>query len=140
MAVAPVAPVALSPIEPVGGGMGGALGVGGMSGAGGLAAPTGPQSGSFQAAIGRAQAAAPPTADRAGPLSDMLGALDKVNLRAKSVSAHAMSVERSGGVLTPGEMINLTMQCQEFMFQCQLTSNIANRGSDGVQQLFKQQG
>jgi hypothetical protein len=32
------------------------------------------------------------------------------------------------------------MQCQEFMFQAQLTSNIANRSADGVQQLFRQQG
>ena len=48
--------------------------------------------------------------------------------------------ETARPLLTPGEIIELTMRCQEFMFHCQLTSNIANRSSDGVQQLFRQQG
>jgi hypothetical protein len=37
-------------------------------------------------------------------------------------------------------MIMLSVRCQEFMFHCQLTSNVANRTSDGLQQLFRQQG
>jgi hypothetical protein len=41
--------------------------------------------------------------------------------------------------MTPGDMMMLTVRCQEFMFHCQLTSNIANRTSDGLQQLFRQQ-
>ena len=41
--------------------------------------------------------------------------------------------------MSPGEMVMLTVRCQEFMFHCQLTSNIANRTSDGLQQLFRQQ-
>ena len=41
--------------------------------------------------------------------------------------------------MTPGEVVMLTVRCQEFMFHCQLTSNIANRTSDGLQQLFRQQ-
>ena len=41
--------------------------------------------------------------------------------------------------MTPGDMVSLTMRCQEFMFHCQLMSNIANRTSDGLQQLFRQQ-
>ena len=69
----------------------------------------------------------------------LFGALDQVNVQAKSVSDYAASAEASGGQLTPGEIVQLTMKCQEFMFQAQLTSNIANRSSDGVQQLFKQQ-
>ncbi|QTD57648.1 hypothetical protein J4G78_00560 [Parasphingorhabdus cellanae] len=73
-------------------------------------------------------------------MSGMIGALDKVNVQAKSVSDYAKGAEASGGSLTPGEIVNLTMRCQEFMFQCQLTSNIANRSADGVQQLFRQQG
>ncbi len=67
-------------------------------------------------------------------------ALDGINGQARSVSDYAIQAEASGGQLTPGEIVQLTMKCQEFMFQCQLTSNIANRSSDGVQQLFKQQG
>jgi len=73
-------------------------------------------------------------------MEGMLNVLDRVDMQAKSVSDYATEVEKSGGTLTPGEMINLTMRCQEFMFQCQLTSNIANKSSDGVQQLFRQQG
>lgn len=65
--------------------------------------------------------------------------LDRVDLQAKSVSDYAAQASVSGGTMTPGEIVNLTMKCQEFMFQCQLTSNIANRSSDGVQQLFRQQ-
>jgi hypothetical protein len=67
-------------------------------------------------------------------------ALDQVNNQARSVSDYASTAEASGGQLTPGEIVQLTMRCNEFMFQCQLTSNIANRSSDGVQQLFRQQG
>jgi hypothetical protein len=73
-------------------------------------------------------------------IKNMLSQLDKVNGEAKSVTDYAKTAEASGGELTPGEVVQLTMRCQEFMFHCQLTSNIANRSSDGIQQLFKQQG
>jgi hypothetical protein len=96
--------------------------------------------GRFQAALERAggiEATVP-----AGPippaLKGMFNALDQVNVQARSVSRYAEAAEASGGQLTPGEIVQLTMKCSEFMFQAQLTSNIANRSSDGVQQLFKQ--
>jgi len=41
--------------------------------------------------------------------------------------------------LKPGELMMLTMQSHQFLFQCELTSNVANRSSDGLQQLFRQQ-
>jgi hypothetical protein len=41
--------------------------------------------------------------------------------------------------MSPSMMVNLSVRAQEFMFHCQLTSNIANRASDGVAQLFRQQ-
>jgi hypothetical protein len=77
---------------------------------------------------------------QSSPMKTMFSALDQVNGQAKSVSQYAAEAEASGGQLTPGEIVQLTMRCNEFMFQCQLTSNIANRSSDGVQQLFRQQG
>jgi|KBSSwiStaDraftv2_1062776.scaffolds.fasta_scaffold05925_2 hypothetical protein len=40
---------------------------------------------------------------------------------------------------TPGEMMQLTVKCHEFLFHAELTSNVANRTSDGIQQLFRQQ-
>ncbi len=39
----------------------------------------------------------------------------------------------------PSAMLEVTMACQQFMFKAQLTSNVANRTSDGIQQLFRQQ-
>ena len=86
--------------------------------------------------------AAPVGSDGAMPsaVKGLFNALDGINTQARSVSDYAATAEASGGTLTPGEIVQLTMKCQEFMFQCQLTSNIANRSSDGVQQLFKQQG
>lgn len=72
-------------------------------------------------------------------LKGLLETLDSVNLEARGVADFAREAELSSGELTPGEIIQLTMRCQEFMFHCQLTSNIANRSSDGVQQLFRQQ-
>lgn len=81
-----------------------------------------------------------PVQDMPPAVKGLFQALDGINGQARSVSDYAMTAEASGGQLTPGEIVQLTMKCQEFMFQCQLTSNIANRTSDGVQQLFKQQG
>lgn len=78
--------------------------------------------------------------DMAPAMREMLGALDKVNGEAKSVADYARTAQSNGGEMTPGEIVQLTMRCQEFMFHCQLTSNIANRSADGVQQLFRQQG
>ena len=100
------------------------------------------QADKFRAAFARAnEASGVPGPNSVSPtMKGMLNALDSVNLNAKSVADYASEVERSGGTLTPGEMVNLTMKCQEFMFQCQLTSSIANKSSDGIQQLFRQQG
>jgi hypothetical protein len=94
----------------------------------------------FQASLKVAAAEHMNGADMSPAMRDMLGTLDKVNGEAKSVADYARAVEGTGGELTPGEIVQLTMRCQEFMFHCQLTSNIANRSSDGVQQLFRQQG
>jgi len=94
--------------------------------------------GRFDAAL--AQAGGPtPSAEMPPVVRNMIEMLDRVNGEAKSVTEYARSAEASGGELTPGEVVQLTMRCQEFMFHCQLTSNIANRSSDGIQQLFRQQ-
>lgn len=90
--------------------------------------------GSFQQSMGVANP------DSLGPaVKAMFAQLEKVNGEARGVSDYAKSAELSGSEMTPGEVVNLTMKCHEFMFHCQLTSNIANRTSDGVQQLFRQQ-
>jgi len=66
--------------------------------------------------------------------------LEHINGEAKQLSLDARTAQANGHEMTPGEMVMLTVRCQEFMFHCQLTSNIANRTSDGLQQLFRQQG
>jgi hypothetical protein len=65
--------------------------------------------------------------------------LEHLNGEAARLSSDAGAAAAAGRELTPGEMVNLTVRCQEFMFHCQLTANIANRTSDGLQQLFRQQ-
>ena len=86
---------------------------------------------------GVVSAGAPPEISPA--MKVMFNQLEKVNGEAKSVSDFATSAQASNANMTPGEIVQLTVRCQEFMFHCQLTSNIANRTSDGVQQLFRQQ-
>ena len=74
-----------------------------------------------------------------GVMKTMMGALEQVNGQASNLSAMAQQAENSGAGMTPGEMVMMTVRCHEFMFNCQLTSNMANRTSDGLQQLFRQQ-
>lgn len=129
----------------------GAVGAAAGGGAGGRlislgpsAAPAGASEASasrFAAAMDQALTASTSIrADLPAPVGNMLRALDGIDMQARAVTDFARTAEASGGELTPGEVVQLTMQCQEFMFQAQLTSNIANRSADGVQQLFRQQG
>lgn len=69
----------------------------------------------------------------------LLTAFDSINGGADSIKAIADKVGASGAEFTPSQMIQLTVECHEFMFKTQLTSNVANRTSDGIQQLFRQQ-
>ena len=64
---------------------------------------------------------------------------EHINGEAARLSADAQASQAAGRDMSPSEMVSLTVRCQEFMFHCQLTSNIANRTSDGLQQLFRQQ-
>lgn len=84
------------------------------------------------AGVGGSEALAP-------AMKGIFNQLEFVNGQASNLAAHAKAAEAKGAAITPGEMIGLTVQCHEFMFNCQLTSNIANRTSDGLQQLFRQQ-
>ena len=65
--------------------------------------------------------------------------LDYINNEAADIYSYAQESVTSGAELTPSEIVMLTARSQEFMFHCQLTSNVANRTSDGLQQLFRQQ-
>lgn len=95
---------------------------------------------SFQSSVSLASGSPIGGADALGPaMRTMFTQLEKVNGEAKSVAQYASAASAPGKEMTPGEVVQLTMRCHEFMFHCQLTSSIANRTSDGVQQLFRQQ-
>jgi hypothetical protein len=99
----------------------------------------------FEQALARAGASGPATL-QARPveapgqaMQALFKPLEHINGEAATLSADASAAVASGRSMTPSEMILLTVRCHEFMFHCQLTSNAANRTSDGLQQLFRQQ-
>jgi hypothetical protein len=64
---------------------------------------------------------------------------EHINTEAQRLSLDARAADTAGRQMSPSEMVSLNVRCQEFSFHCQLMSNIANRTSDGLQQLFRQQ-
>ena len=95
---------------------------------------------SFQGSLNAAGASGVGAVDALEPaMKAVFSQMEQVNGQAKSVGEYAKAAQASGSEMTPGEVVDLTMRCHEFMFNCQLTSNIANRTSDGIQQLFRQQ-
>jgi len=83
-------------------------------------------------------------AEAGGELSPVgkavLEPLERINTEAQALADYAEQAIASGNELTPAEIVTLTVRSQEFMFHSQLTSNMANRTADGLQQLFRQQG
>lgn len=81
-------------------------------------------------------------ASEAGPSEGtrmMISAIDGLNSTAQKLEAMSQSMAASSGELQPSQMIEMTRLSHQFLFQSQLTANVANRTSDGVQQLFRQQ-
>jgi hypothetical protein len=99
----------------------------------------------FHEALARAQAGggstlnAQPVAAPGEGMQALFKPLEHINAEAASLEEHAQTALAAGNDMTPGEMVMLTVRAQEFMFHSQLTANIANRTSDGLQQLFRQQ-
>ena len=84
-------------------------------------------------AAGRARPAGTPA------LQALLNPLEQIDGEASQLSGRLQ--DKGGAVqpLLPGELVELTAQCHQFMFHCQLVSTAASRTSDGLQQLFRQQ-
>ena len=93
--------------------------------------------GGFQQALSRLEAQ-PANAGNA-VAKQLMTPFEHINTEAAKISTQANAAQAAGRDMSPSEVVLLTMRCQEFMFHCQLTSNIANRTSDGLQQLFRQQ-
>lgn len=97
--------------------------------------------GGFQQAMAGAQARleARPVSGPSETAKQLMQPFEHINAEATRLSLDANAAQTAGRDMSPSEMVQLTVRCQEFMFHCQLTSNIANRTSDGLQQLFRQQ-
>jgi hypothetical protein len=67
----------------------------------------------------------------------VMATLENLNGRADSLGTKALQMQQ--GDFRPSDMLMMTLKAQEFLFHCELTSNVANRTSDGVQQLFREQ-
>lgn len=91
-----------------------------------------------QATTTAAPAAGVSAAEQNG-FSSVIAALQNLNGRAEVLGSKTLEVGSRDGALQPGDMLMMAMKAHEFLFHCELTSNVANRTSDGVQQLFREQ-
>jgi hypothetical protein len=99
--------------------------------------------GRFQEAMSRATAQLDATGatNPTNPSNDAMAILKPL----LDLNSNSMQLADQAGIaagqkdLKPGELMMLTMRSHEFLFACELTSNVANRSSDGLQQLFRQQ-
>jgi hypothetical protein len=64
---------------------------------------------------------------------------DHINSEAAEISEQGKAAQAAGKDMTPGDMVMLTARCQEFAFHCQLMASVANKTSDGLSQMFRQQ-
>jgi hypothetical protein len=63
-----------------------------------------------------------------------------LNLNSESLRMTQNADRAAQTEMKPSELMQLTMRSHEFLFHCELVANVANRSSDGMQQLFRQQG
>jgi hypothetical protein len=90
--------------------------------------------GAYERAATRIDSAGPSANTNPSSLLDPL-----LGLNSGSQSLAAQATKAMGADMKPSELMMLTMRSHEFLFNCQLVTNIANRSSDGLQQLFRQQ-
>ncbi|WP_101926136.1 MULTISPECIES: hypothetical protein [Luteimonas] len=69
----------------------------------------------------------------------IMSAVNNLNGGAESINSLANNMTANVDEMTPGQVMEMTMKSHHFLFQCEMTSNVANRTSDGIQQLFRQQ-
>jgi hypothetical protein len=102
-------------------------------------APTLAEIGGFEAAMQKASSSAGGLQDVAEGMRGVVRALETIDGAADRLAERAKKVSEGNMTLQPGELVMLTVKSHEFLFHSQLVSNIANRTSDGLQQLFRQQ-
>lgn len=82
----------------------------------------------------QSQAVQPTTGET---MQTLLKPLVSLNNESEKLGVKAMEI--SGSEAKPSDLLTLVYHTHELMFRTQLTANVANRSSDGVQQLFRQQ-
>lgn len=82
---------------------------------------------------------APASQDMSTGIKSILGQFNLLNSNATQLTKMADAMSASNKTMTPSEIIDMTLRCHELVFQAELTSNVANRSSEGIQQLFRQQ-
>src|SRR3569833_404111 len=82
-------------------------------------------------------AAAPTTTVEQSGFNTVKAALQNLNGRAEGLGSKTLQMGSRDGALKPGDMLMMAMKAHEFLFHCELTSNVADRTSDGVQHLFR---
>lgn len=97
------------------------------------------RNGGAQATQGTQAAGTQATQQPSEGMRTLFAAFDHLNGGAQNVRELAQKLAASPSDASPSQIIQLTMASHQFMFQCELTSNVANRTSDGIQQLFRQQ-
>jgi hypothetical protein len=97
--------------------------------------------GGFQQALANASARleAQPGFKAQEATKALFSPFEHINTEAAKITAEANKVQAAGGEMTPGEVVMFTAKSAEFMFHCQLMSSVANKTSEGLQQLFRQQ-
>jgi len=89
----------------------------------------------YNAAANRIDAtASDPASSGLSSLLNPLFGLNSDSLRLTQQADRAAQTE-----MKPSELMQFTMRSHEFLFHCELVANVANRSSDGMQQLFRQQ-
>jgi hypothetical protein len=92
----------------------------------------------FQQAFARATDHASTAANATSPAASILNPLLNLNGDSMRLAQHSTQAAAQAE-LRPSDLMMLTMRSHEFMFHCEFVANVANRSSDGVQQLFRQQ-
>ena len=72
-------------------------------------------------------------------LAAAIESLKLLNGSMEGLGIDALKAAADGHALTPSEMLQITVKSHEFVFQSQLTATVANKTSDGIAQLFRQQ-
>src|SRR3546814_10469556 len=85
---------------------------------------------------GGAEAVAAPAQPSEG-MRVLLSTFENLNAGADKISAMSHALTSSGSDPTPGQLLQVTMEAHKFLFKAELTSNVANRTSDGVHRRSK---